>query len=272
MNAVVKASDNVPAQFLDTLERIALDPAIDPERLMKILDVQERMMGKKSESEFFAAMTAAQTEIGRIKADKQNTQTHSMYATYAAIDRVVRPIYTTHGFSLSFGTETGAPEGSLRVVCDVAHRGGHTKRYTMDVPADGKGAKGGDVMTKTHAAGAAMQYGMRYLIKGIFNIAIGEDKDDDDGNSGASLPNLWKTKQTRTHYSTELQRAWGQNDTAELRKLWDELDTDQKANVWFDFNSVQRKEMNAMLLKTKSAPFSDKQETESYKQAFGDKK
>jgi len=43
------------------------------------------------------------------------------------------------------------------------------------MPADGKGAKGGDVMTKTHAAGAAGSYGARYLIKGIFNVAVGDD-------------------------------------------------------------------------------------------------
>ena len=51
------------------------------------------------------------------------------------------------------------------------------------MPADGKGAKGGDVMTKTHAAGAAMSYGMRYLLKMIFNVAVGEE--DKDGNEPA---------------------------------------------------------------------------------------
>jgi hypothetical protein len=50
------------------------------------------------------------------------------------------------------------------------------------MPSDGKGAKGGDVMTKTHATGAASQYGMRYLLKMIFNVAIGEDDNDGNGN------------------------------------------------------------------------------------------
>ncbi len=55
------------------------------------------------------------------------------------------------------------------------------------MPADGKGAKGGDVMTKTHAVGAAKSYGKRYLLKDIFNIAIGEE--DTDGNvPKADLP------------------------------------------------------------------------------------
>ena len=47
----------------------------------------------------------------------------------------------------------------------------------------GKGAKGGDVMTKTHAFGSGTSYGMRYLLKMIFNVAIGEE--DDDGNSAS---------------------------------------------------------------------------------------
>jgi ribosomal protein L37AE/L43A len=58
------------------------------------------------------------------------------------------------------------------------------------MPADGKGAKGNDVMTKTHAAGAAGSYGARYLLKGIFNVAIGEN--DDDGNGA--------TPRTRQRY------------------------------------------------------------------------
>lgn len=38
-------------------------------------------------------------------------------------------------------------------------------------------------MTKTHATGAASSYGARYILKGIFNVAIGEE--DRDGNEAA---------------------------------------------------------------------------------------
>jgi hypothetical protein len=50
--------------------------------------------------------------------------------------------------------------------------------HRIDMPADGKGAKGGDVMTKTHAMGAAASYGQRYLLKLIFNIAVVVSFDD----------------------------------------------------------------------------------------------
>ena len=49
------------------------------------------------------------------------------------------------------------------------------------MPADGKGAQGRDVMTRTHATGSAVSYGRRYLLLMIFNIAVGGE--DDDGNA-----------------------------------------------------------------------------------------
>src|SRR6185295_11808692 len=66
---------------------------------------------------------------------------------------------------------------------DVAHIDGHTVRKRIDIPADGKGAKGGEVMTRTHATGSAFSYGKRYLLLGTFNVSVGAQ--DDDGNSAA---------------------------------------------------------------------------------------
>jgi hypothetical protein len=126
-------------------------------------------------------MKAAQAEMRAIAADANNSQTRSKYATYAKLDSILRPIYTKHGFSVSFDEDDSPKAEHIRVLAYVAHEAGFTRTYRKDMPADGKGAKGGDVMTKTHAAGAAASYGMRYLLKGIFNVAVGED--DADGNA-----------------------------------------------------------------------------------------
>ena len=136
-------------------------------------------------------MTAAQIEMGRVKANKDNKQTKSKYADYAKLDQVLRPIYTKHGFALSFDTE--AAQSGVVVVAHVS-RSGFSRDYKIPMPTDGKGPQGGDVMTKTHATGAAMTYGMRYLLKMIFNVAIGED--DNDGNEAA--PGLSINEQQRT--------------------------------------------------------------------------
>lgn len=176
------------SNVLQVISRAAADPNVDIEKLERLLAMQERIVAKHAESEFNAALNAAQAEIGTIAADAENSQTRSRYATYAKLDKVLRPIYTRHGFSLSFD-ETDSPKADhIRVLAILAHRGGHSHTYQKDMPADGKGAKGGDVMTKTHAAGAAASYGMRYLLKGIFNVAIGEE--DVDGNEPHDEPRI----------------------------------------------------------------------------------
>lgn len=143
--------------------------------------LQERAMDRDAEMQFTEAMNAAQAELGRVAPDLTNPSTHSKYASYAALDRKIRPIYVKHGFSLSFDSGDSPMPETVRVICYVSHKAGHTRKYTAPpMPSDGKGAKGGEVMTKTHATGSAMSYGARYLLKYIFNIAVGEE--DTDGN------------------------------------------------------------------------------------------
>jgi hypothetical protein len=173
-----------PQNMVAMLERLASNPDVPVDKLERLLAMQERISARQAETDFNAAMSTAQSEIGRISTDLKNTQTGSKYASYAKLDKILRPIYTKHGFALSFDTgEPPSPE-YIRVICRVSHRGGHSHPYHIDMPADGKGAKGGDVMTKTHASGAAASYGMRYLLKMIFNVAIGEE--DTDGNGPPS--------------------------------------------------------------------------------------
>lgn len=172
--------------ILQVIERAATNPNVDIDKMERLLQMQERIVARDAEVAFNEAMTAAQSEMGRISTDATNPQTHSKYASYAQLDRHLRPIYIKHGFSLSFGEEDSPQPEYVRVVCFLSHRRGHTRRYHRDMPADGKGAKGGDVMTKTHAAGAAQSYGMRYLLKGIFNVAVGEA--DNDGNTKVTVP------------------------------------------------------------------------------------
>lgn len=176
MNAVVSQE----TETVSLIERLAKDPSVDVDKLERLLQMQERVLARNAEAAFNQAMTAAQMEMGRISADATNPQTRSKYASYGKLDSVLRPIYTKHGFALSFDEAPPSQPQHVKVLCHVSHVGGHSRLYTKELPADGKGAKGGDVMTLTHAAGAAMSYAMRYLLKGIFNVAIGEE--DNDGN------------------------------------------------------------------------------------------
>lgn len=170
------------------------NPQIDVdklERMVAMVDKRaEHSLEMEAEAAFNAAMSVVQSKMRRIATDASNSQTKSKYATFAALDRAIRPLYSESGLALSYNTEEGAPPDHIRLVCFVTHtapeaKRSHTRKYHVDMPADGKGAKGGDVMTKTHAAGSAYSYGQRYLLRMIFNIAVGED---DDGNKAGSAP------------------------------------------------------------------------------------
>lgn len=171
--------------ILQMIAEASVNPKVDMDkfdRLMAWKDSEEEKLAKKK---FNNAMSKCQKEIGRIETDSLNTQTSSRYASYAALDRVVRPIYTKHGFNLSFNTGHHDDPLTLLVLCEVSHKDGFTKDFEVPMPCDGKGAKGGAVMTKTHAAGSAMKYGQRYLLVLIFNLAVGQD---DDGNQAGARP------------------------------------------------------------------------------------
>lgn len=174
----VPATEN--AAVLSMIERAARDPSVDLDKMERLMRMRKDMLAEEQERAFNLAMKDAQSEMRTIGVDAHNTQTRSKYATYAKLDSVLRPIYTKHGFSLSFDEADSPKPEHIRCLCYVAHDAGHTRTYRKDMPADGKGAKGGDVMTKTHASGAASSYGQRYLLKGIFNVAVGEE--DSDGN------------------------------------------------------------------------------------------
>lgn len=169
-----------PSSVLSVIERAATDPNIDIEKMERLLAMHERLLAADSSKLYSIAMASAQSQMKRISADAVNTHTKSKYASYAKLDSALRPIYSENGFALSFNTEESGKDDVLRVTCRVSHTNGHSERFQIDMPADGKSAKGGDLMTKTHATGAAATYGMRYLLKMIFNVAVGED--DTDGN------------------------------------------------------------------------------------------
>ena len=185
------------AAIFQIIERAARDPNVDIDKMQRLMEMREKMQAQSAERAFNEAMKAAQSEMRTIGADANNSQTKSKYATYAKLDAVLRPIYTKHGFSVSFDEADSPKPEHIRCLAYVAHDAGHTRTYRKDMPADGKGAKGGDVMTKTHATGAAASYGQRYLLKGIFNVAVGEEDNDGNGSGEDSSPDVITVEQRK---------------------------------------------------------------------------
>jgi hypothetical protein len=185
MNEQLPSVQSEAATLMQVISRAATDPNVDAEKMTRLYDLAERIEIRRAKLAYSDAMNKTQAELRPVSQDAANPQTRSKYASYAALDNAIRPIYSRHGFAPSFDTEDGAPEGHVRVVCKVTHANGHEEKRHLDMPNDGKGAKGGDVMTKTHATMSAISYARRGLLKMVFNIAEGEYDDDGNGAGGS---------------------------------------------------------------------------------------
>lgn len=164
--------------MVSMIERVALDPDASIEKLERMLEMKERLESKEAVRAFNDAFARCQREIPTVLRNRRNQQTNSNYADLAAVESAVMPTVNSHGFSMRFFPTASPLENHYGVDCVVSHEGGHSETHHADVPSDGKGLKGNDNKTATHAFGSTMSYGRRYLLCMIWNIATA----DNDGN------------------------------------------------------------------------------------------
>jgi hypothetical protein len=161
--------------LLDAITRAALDPNIDVQKMHGLLDVQERMMNKQAEMNFNNALAEMQDKIPRIKKDGRIEHKGNLigtYATYEAIDKIMRPLLIEHGFGIRFNSKQS---GSLiTVMGTLSHKDGHSITNEIPLALEGGGAK-----NSVQAAGSTLTYGKRYIVQMFFNLVF--EGEDDDG-------------------------------------------------------------------------------------------
>jgi hypothetical protein len=182
---ITGTSSAIPAEpglpLLHVIERAMRDVTLPLDRVDAFVQHYNRERDEYRSQMYDRAMSAAQAEIRTVIKDEDNPNTRSRYASYTALDKEVKPVYTKHGFNVSYDTMLSPRgEGWLRVIMRVAHDAGGHRLYTRDMPIVTKGPKGQDVMTQIHATAAAETYAKRYALAGAFNISAGET--DTDGN------------------------------------------------------------------------------------------
>lgn len=202
------------AALVSAIANAARDPNVDVEKMERLWAMHEKMQDRQAEQAFSEAMKAAQSEMPTIGKDRHNTQTNSDYATLDAIIQRITPVYTRHGFSLTFDTSDSPLTDHVRVVCRVLHRDGHSKTYSYDTPMDATGIGGKVNKTPTHARGSAITYGRRYLTLMIFNLSTGYD---DDGNASSGYDSSdWLTAIADASTMDELNKLAGELKDAEI--------------------------------------------------------
>ena len=168
------------------VERAAANPDFSIEMFERTTAMIERLQAAQARKAFNKAMSLAQAEMPQVARNANNTQTQSRYSTIDKVNDAIVPVYTKHGFSLSFGMGQEAPAGHYRVTCTVAHDDGHERVEFADLPIDATGIQGKANKTGTHAFGSTMSYGRRYLTLLIFNVTTKDATVDDDGNAAGA--------------------------------------------------------------------------------------
>ena len=166
----------------------ALEKGIDPDKLGKLLELQERWTADRAREAFFADMVPCQGEMPIVLCQAKNDQTGKTYAAIEDIQKLCKPVWIRHGFSLSFSEEPTTTENHKRTVCTVRHRDGHCEKHYLELPRDGIGGRGNPIagMNPLQGSVSTMTYAERVLTAQVFNIVLA-DTDLDGKTAGERM-------------------------------------------------------------------------------------
>lgn len=232
-NASTAIIEHKSDPFVSMVERLAINEAVDPDKMQKLVDLQIQIMDRNARDEFYAAMNRVQERIPSVLPNKRNEQTHSDYSDIFAIAKAIKPVYTAEGFSASFSEGESKHEGWMRIVGVLRHRDGHSESdYYVDLPPDKEGIKGNVNKTDIHAAGSTFTYGRRYLTCLMFDIAVGEDT---DGNQPSDIGNPMDYMfEVRDHFDeiSSIKSLLSDDKAEKAVKEWRALGPDIMSTLW----------------------------------------
>ncbi|MDR5897686.1 ERF family protein [Halomonas vilamensis] len=162
--------------IIQVIERAALNPDVDIDKMERLLQMQERVMDRQAMMAYSAAMAAMQTELPSI--EERGKTNNGFYATLEDIVDTVRPIMQKHGFAVSFRIQT--QERGIQITGVLMHKDGHREETSMLLPADVSGNK-----NAVQAFGSSTSYGKRYVLCALLNITTRGQ--DDNGNAGGGV-------------------------------------------------------------------------------------
>ena len=171
MSAVVKHKgiETQPETLLAVIARASSDPAVDIDKLERLMQMHERMQARQAEAEFAAALSEMQTALPSI-GERGDAAGRYTFALWEDINAAIKPVLTQFGFALSFRTDFA---DGIAVTGVLSHRSGHSERTTIKLPADGSGNK-----NAVQAVASSVSYGKRYTAGALLNLTShGEDDD-----------------------------------------------------------------------------------------------
>ena len=179
-----------PSTVFGLVERVALDPLADVEKLERVMAMYERLKAKEAELAYNSAKGRILRKLASIKIVKNrcalretekgrpSKATSFKYAPLEEIDKHLRPLLVEEDMDLSYSDEP-REDGGILIRGRLKHLpSGHFEDSFMPAPLDTTGGK-----SDVQAVGSTNSFLRRYIACNIFNIVVAED--DDDGAGGA---------------------------------------------------------------------------------------
>jgi len=180
-----------PSTVLALIERVALDPRADVEKLERVMAMYQRLKAKEAELAYNAAKGRILKKLADIKIVKSRSVLYEIekgkpqrgtneafkYAPLEEIDKHLRPLLAEEDMDLSYSDEP-REGGDILIRGRLKHLpGGHYEDSLMPAPPDTTGGK-----SNVQAVGSTNSFLRRYIACNIFNIVVVGD--DDDGTGG----------------------------------------------------------------------------------------
>jgi hypothetical protein len=176
---------------LGLIERVALDPQADVEKLDRVMAMYERLNAREAELAYNAAKGRILKKLVGIKFVKNRPALYEIekgkpqkgtyeafkYAPLEEIDKHLRPLLLEEEMDLSYSDEP-REHGWIVIRGRLKHLpSGYFEDSFMPAPLDTSGGK-----STVQGVGSTNSYLRRYIACNIFNIVVVGD--DDDGNGG----------------------------------------------------------------------------------------
>ena len=174
---------NEVAAIIQVIERAAMNPDVDIDKMERLFLMQERIVSRNAKQAFNSDLALMQSEVPSITERGEISirgAVQSKFAKFEDINDVMKPIMQRFGFAMSFRTKF---EGGMIIVTGIlSHKLGHSEETSMILPADNTGNK-----NAVQSVGSTVSYGKRYTMCAMLNITS-RGEDDDGGKPAVKAP------------------------------------------------------------------------------------
>lgn len=198
----IRESRDQPANMLEIVQRAAIDPRVDVDKLERLMAMAERVKAQEAQASYGRALAKMQPTLpvidrkGRItiynKADADKPEHErrivqsTSFARWEDIHDAITPVLSKAGFALSFKPDV-ASDGKIVITGLLRHKDGHQEEASITLPHDSSGSK-----NPVQAVGSTLSYGKRYAATMLLNL-LTRDEDDDGQAGGAPADPEWIT-------------------------------------------------------------------------------